>query len=256
MAERESVFQEATEEIIRQVKTLIRTSRHGALAVLDPADGSPLASRVGVSTDIDGAPILLLSRLAAHTGALLADPRCSLLLGEEGKGDALAHPRISIKAVAREIERNSDDHKRLEGRYLSHQPKARLYANLPDFSFFRLEPSSASLNGGFGRAYILDAHQLLTISNANAELAATEQSAIEHMNEEHGDAVERYARFYAKAPAGRWTLLGIDAEGFEIGNGGDIRRIFFSIPLESARDVHLTLVAMSKEARAGLSVES
>jgi putative heme iron utilization protein len=255
MAERGSIYQETTEETVRQVKTLIRVARHGALAVLDPADGGPLVSRAGVSTDIDGAPVLLLSGLAAHTRALRADPRCSLLVGDEGKGDALARPRLSIKAVATEIERGGNDHERIAWRYLCHQPKAKLYVDLPDFRFFRIEPISASLNGGFGRAYNLLGNQLLTASPANAELAAAERSAVEHMNGDHSDAVDRYARFYAKAPAGKWTLLGIDAEGFEIGNGGDVRRIFFAKPVASAHDVHLTLVAMSKEASAGLAAE-
>ena len=64
--------------------------------------GAPLASRVGVATDIDGAPLILVSMLSAHTPAILADPRCSLLVGEPGKGDPLAHPRLTLicRAVA------------------------------------------------------------------------------------------------------------------------------------------------------------
>ncbi len=65
---------ETTEQAIRLAKTLLRTARSGALATLEPGTGWPIATRVGVSTDSDGAPVILISRLAAHTGALLADP--------------------------------------------------------------------------------------------------------------------------------------------------------------------------------------
>ncbi|MDP3897999.1 MAG: pyridoxamine 5'-phosphate oxidase family protein, partial [Mesorhizobium sp.] len=64
-------------EAIRLARTLLRSARFGALAVLDPDTGAPLASRVGIATDLDGAPLILVSGLSAHTRALVADPRCS-----------------------------------------------------------------------------------------------------------------------------------------------------------------------------------
>ncbi len=74
-----------TPEAIQLAKTLLRTSRYGAIAVFDAATGRPLASRVSVATDMDGTPLILVSGLAAHTPGLLANPACSLLLGEVGK---------------------------------------------------------------------------------------------------------------------------------------------------------------------------
>jgi putative heme iron utilization protein len=250
------VLQEPDEEVFRLAKSLIHCARHGALAALDPSTGVPLASRVGVSTDIDGTPVILISRLARHTAALLADGRCSLLLGEPGAGDPLAHPRLSIEAKAVEIERGSAEHTRIEGRYLRHQPKAKLYAGLGDFRYFRLEPAGASFNGGFGRAYELTADDILTLSEANDALAESEASSIEHMNADHADAVENYARFFAKTGPGRWILTGIDAEGIDIANSDDTRRVFFDAPVASPHDVHMTLVAMARKARTALAAEA
>ncbi len=76
-----------TPEAIQLAKNLLRTSRYGAIAVFDAATGRPLASRVAVATDTNGTPLILVSGLAAHTTGLLANPACSLLLGEVGKGD-------------------------------------------------------------------------------------------------------------------------------------------------------------------------
>ena len=189
--EEKSVLRPTDADALRLGKELLRTARHGALATLNPETGAPQVTRVGVSTDFDGAPILLISGLAAHFPALAADGRCSLLLGEPGKGDPLAHSRLTIAATARILERDDPDSQRIAKRYLSHQPKARLYATLGDFRFVRLEPQSASLNGGFGKAYALTAADLL--SSSDPALAAAEEHAVEHMNEDHADAVALYA---------------------------------------------------------------
>ncbi|UXN59401.1 HugZ family protein [Phyllobacterium zundukense] len=256
MSEKKDVLREIDDNAIRLARTLMRTSRHAVIATLDPQSGAPIATRVGVSTDHDGAPIILVSALAAHTPALLADPRCSLLVGEPAKGDPLAHPRMTITASAREIARDTPEHSRIAWRYLSHLPKAKLYVGLGDFRFFRLEPESAKLNGGFGQAYQLSANDWLSLSPVNEELAEAERGAVDHMNEDHSDAIALYARFYAKALDGKWRMTGIDADGFDLADGDDVLRVFFKEPLTSAKDMHMTLVRMAGDARAGLASQS
>ena len=247
------VILETTADAVRLAKTLIRTARYGAVATLDPETGWPTATRGGVSTEFDGAPVILISRLAAHTKALLKDPRCALLVGTPGKGDPLAHARVSVTCEAREIERGTDDDKRIGQRYLSHSPKAELYAGLGDFRYFRLEPKSASLNAGFGKAYALTAEDVLNANPANAELAMTEPSAVEHMNDDHSEAVGLYAEHFAKAEAGRWRLVGVDAEGLDLADGDDVRRVWFDTELTSSKDMHMMLVRMAGEARRALN---
>lgn len=247
-----NVLREIDEGAIHLARTLLRTARHAAIATLEPVSGDPIATRVGLATDHDGTPIILASALAAHTPALLADPRCSLLVGEAGKGDALAHPRMTIFAKAREIARGTPEHARIEWRYLSHLPKAKLYASLADFRFFRLEPEHARLNGGFGRAYELAASEWLSLNPANGAIAAAEQSAVDHMNEDHADAVALYARHFGKGDNGNWRITGIDADGFDLADGDKVLRIFFSEPLNSAGDIRTTLVRMAGEARLAL----
>ena len=141
-------------------RRLLVEARYGALATLEPGTGDPIASRAAVALDADGTPLLLLSALSAHAGALDADPRCSLLVGEPGAGDPLAHPRLSVAGIARRLPRDGDDARRARERWLAAHPKAALYVDFADFAFWRLEPRRASLNGGFGRAYRLDATDL------------------------------------------------------------------------------------------------
>lgn len=256
MTDTKDVLLKTDADAIKLAKTLIRTARSGALATLDPEEAAPIATRVGVSSDIDGVPVILVSHLAAHTPALLANPRCSLLLGTPGKGDPLAHARITLACDARPVERDSAAWQRIEVRYLAHQQKARFYAALPDFIYFRLEPRSASLNGGFGRAYALKSAEVMSQHPCNDELAAAEMQAIAHMNDDHTEAIALYARHYASAPAGNWVLVGIDAEGIDIASGDDVRRIFFNRPLTSRDEMRRMLVEMATEARKALGASS
>ena len=249
--DKKDVLRPTDDEAIALARRLLRTARYGAIGVLDPASGAPVVSRVAVATDFDGAPIILVSALSAHTAGLAGDPRCSLLLGEPGKGDPLAYPRISIACNAVRLAPDDEGRAFAESRFLSRHPKARLYAGFADFSYFRLEPKSASLNGGFGKAYALSAGELLV--GISEGLEAMEQSAIEHMNADHSDAVNIIARAFGGAPAdSSWRLTGIDAEGMDLIGGDTGLRVLFPEPLTDAGELRALLVRMTAEGRARL----
>lgn len=163
MNDKPSTIRETDEDARNQARVLIQTAAHAALAVIDPETGFPSVSRVLTATDIDGAPVILVSGLSAHTRALLKDPRTSILFGEPGKGDPLAHPRLTLRCKAERIDRLSEAHHRIREIFLERHPKSKLYIDFPDFCFFRLVPLDASLNGGFGKAYILSSKDLMIL---------------------------------------------------------------------------------------------
>src|SRR5689334_25428757 len=86
-------------------KSLLRATRAGTLATLDRNTGHPFASLVNVATDSDGSPLILVSRLSTHTANLEKDARVSILLAETGKGDPLAHPRLTVLGAIPAVER-------------------------------------------------------------------------------------------------------------------------------------------------------
>src|SRR5499427_789091 len=178
---------------IAAAKDLLRVTRSGALATLDRNTGHPFSSLVNVATDVDGSPLILVSRLSTHTANIEADPRASVLLASTGKGDPLAHPRLTALGTFRKIERGAPDEARVQRRFLARHPKSELYASFADFSFWRLTVVSAHLNGGFARAADLKAGDLLTDTADAAEMVEIEAGAIEHMNADHPDAVRLYA---------------------------------------------------------------
>src|ERR1051325_9528068 len=100
-------------------KKLLREGRSGALATLMPGSGDPYCSLVNVATAADGAPLLLISRLAVHTKNILADARVSLMLDERKPGDPLQGARVMLMGTAA-----ASDDPGVRRRYLERQPEA------------------------------------------------------------------------------------------------------------------------------------
>jgi putative heme iron utilization protein len=230
-------------------KALLRARRAGTLATLDRNTGHPFASLVTVATDVDGSPVILTSRLSTHTANLEADGRASVLLAETGKGDPLAHPRLTVLGKFARIERESTDDARVRRRFLARHPKSELYAGFGDFAFWRMSVASAHLNGGFARAADLNAADVLTdISGADALIAA-EEGAVAHMNQDHADATLLYATKLLGEDDGPWRISGLDPDGADLVAGDRTARLAFPARVMSAAGIRETLVALVKQAR-------
>jgi heme iron utilization protein len=228
---------------------LVRASPFATLASLS-GDGFPLATLTSVATDMDGAPVILVSRLSGHTTNLLANPRCSLLFARTGKGDPLAHPRISVMAEAAVVDRDGADGARIRRRFLARQPKAGLYVDFPDFLFFRMVIRSASLNGGFGKAYELTAADLVSDVSDATGLIEAEADILAHMNDDHAEAVRLYATKFGKREDGSWRMVSLDPDGFEVAASGELVRIGFGERLTHPDAAHAELVRLARLARA------
>jgi heme iron utilization protein len=229
---------------IAVAKQLLRTIRAGALATLDRDSGFPFASLVTVATDHDGSPLLLMSGLAAHTGNLDRDSRASILLAQGGKGDPLAHPRLTVLGrLAR------TDEPRVRARFLARHPKAQLYAGFGDFAFWRMDITGAHLNGGFARAMALSPEQLRTDLSGADDLLAIEESAVAHMNEDHREALALYATRLAGAPAAEWRTTGLDPDGIDLAAGDLVARAAFDRRVVSGSELRRILKEMAERAR-------
>lgn len=226
-----SVIRDTDEDTRRLARTLFRGARHVALAVLDPETGFPFVSRVLLGSDGEGAGVILVSGLSAHTKALAKDPRASILAGEPGKGDPLAYPRISVQCLAEPVQRDGADHARLRARFLLRHPKAKLYADFPDFRFFRMRPQGASMNGGFGRAFVLEASDFALPPSGLEEMMDEKSGILQDLGARFGDAANRIAYGQGKAKEGDWRFCGIDSGGIDLISGDFLLRIEFEAPV-------------------------
>ena len=230
-------------------KALLRATRSGTLATIDRNTGHPFASLVNVATDVDGAPLILISRLATHTANLEQDGRASVLLASAGKGDPLAHPRLTLIGAFAPIGREDAQEARARRRFLARHPKSELYAGFADFAFWRLAMVSAHLNAGFARAADLKAIEVMTDVSGAENLIENEAGAVAHMNADHAQAVRLYATRLLGAEDGPWRLTGLDPEGLDLARGDAVLRLPFAARVTNAEELRKLLVALAKHAR-------
>ena len=225
-------------------RRLIRAADRAALATVE-RESWPHASLVLVACDHGARPVVLISTLADHTRNILADDRVSLLYdGTGGLDDPLTGARVSVqgRAVATEDEA-------LRARYIARHPRAAGYVDFADFSFYRIEVERAHLVAGFGRIRWVEADDMILDASAAAELAAAEPGILEHMNDDHGDAIDLFANVLLERPGDGWTMTGIDPEGVDLRHGGEIARLDFDHPIADLGAARTVLVDLANRAR-------
>ena len=232
----------------RLARSLLRRSRQGALATLMAGSGDPYCSLVNVASHADASPILLISRLALHTKNILGDNRVSLMLDERAAGDPLEGARIMLAGRAEEAD--PDQAGILRRRYLNAHPSAEAFIEFKDFSFFRIVPSNAHLVAGFGRIIDLKPSQFLTDISDAAGLLEAEQGAVEHMNEDHREAMNLYATKLLGAGSADWICTGCDPDGLDMQAGAATLRLDFPERVTSGTELRKMLVRLAGEARA------
>jgi heme oxygenase (biliverdin-IX-beta and delta-forming) len=232
-------------ETARAARSMVRAALKGALATVHKVSGHPYASLVLTATDVEGAPILLISKLAVHTQNLGADPRASLLVDATGTAaDPMEGARVTLIGALHPTYSPT-----ARARFLARHPSAAGYAEFPDFGFFKLSPESAHYIGGFGKIVDLPADDLLISLDGAEGLVEAEPGIVSHMNADHADAIELYAAKLLGAPSGAWRMTGIDPEGCDLVLGSLALRLAFAARIASAAEARAELVRLVGVAR-------
>lgn len=232
----------------KSVRDLLRSCDRAVLATLqragsDAPAGWPYASLVMMAVDQDASPILLISTLADHTRNLLADPRASLLVdGTAGLDEPLTGARATVMG---RLEKTDDPRHR--ARYLARHPSAQMYAGFGDFAVWRMAVERAHIVAGFGRIHWVEGAGVL--GAPAPALAEREADVVGHMNEDHADAIELYARVLLGLDGEGWAMTGVDAEGADLRLGGRTARLPFDKPVADAEGARVELVRLVKRAR-------
>ena len=224
--------------LIAEAKALLHHPRSGALATM--RSGAPFNSLVTFATDYDGSPIFLLSTLAIHTQNLMRDPRCSLLLARSGKGDPLAHPRLTVTGTA-----SPDTRPHIRARFLARQPKAALYADFADFSFYRMEVADVHLNGGFARAADFTPQEILTQVADPDLFSQNEAEALARLNTDHAQWLRQIIAHFTQSAPRHWRATGLDPEGLDLSCGEDSARLPLRLTVIDNTELMAQLKALS-----------
>ena len=226
-------------------RLVLRSAKTAALGTIDQNTGHPYVSYATIATNMYGAPLFLTSDLALHSQNVAKDPRISLMVHESGySGDPLALGRTSLIGTA-----NFNISSAERQRYLARNPEAAGYADFADFHFFSMKIEKVHFVGGFGRIYQVDPVEFLTTGSCSDELVEIEADIIEHMNSDHGDAVQLFATKLLGAEADDWKISGCDIEGCDLIAAGKTLRLAFPQPLQSAKNTRHAFVELAERAR-------
>lgn len=224
------------ENIWRQARKLLRAEHAGFLSTLsEKLGGHPFGSMVSCLTDQDAKPIFLISQLAEHARNIRQDPRVSLLVHEQSN-DVQAGERLTIVGSAAPLETTAA----LKARYLRYFPGAEQYLAL-DFSFYRLEPATLRYIGGPGIARWISPGEMAPPPNS---LAAEEDALLARINRDQAGDLQFFCRAYYGLNVSGATLLGIDCDGFDIMDDGQLLRFDFPHAVADAKQAETALLEL------------
>ncbi|MGB0631541.1 MAG: HugZ family protein [Alphaproteobacteria bacterium] len=227
-------------------RRLMRACDRAVLSTALPDSGWPYGSLVMTACDQAARPLLLISDLAEHTTNLGHDNRASLLFdGTAGLDSPLTGARVTVLGTLSKTEDSG-----LIARYTARHPESEMFAGFADFNFYEMAVDRAHIVAGFGVIHWIDSADLLFDTSGFEDLAAAEDDIVTHMNEDHADAIALYATGLLGLEEGDWKMTGVDPEGCDLRNGGDVARVDFEKPADNAESARSALVRLVKAARA------
>jgi putative heme iron utilization protein len=227
------------------IRRLMREIPRVIIGTIERDSGDPYASLAMAAVDFAATPLLLLSNLADHSRNLKADSRISLLFdGTLGRSIPLAGARATAQGRVVVSTREAD-----RARYVRRHPDAEQYLSFGDFNLYRVEIDRAHLVAGFGRIHWVPAAEILWPTQDAGPLAEREPDIVQHMNDDHADALQLYAeRLLGRGGTG-WRMTGVDPEGADLRRGGETARLWFEAPVNDAEACRAELVRWVKVAR-------
>jgi heme iron utilization protein len=227
-------------------RTLLTAAPTGTLATLGVDGGFPFGSLVTHAVDAAGRPLLCLSDLAEHSRNLAADPRASLMAVAAGPGDPLAGARVTV--LGRVAVLRGDEGDAALRTYLERHPGA-FHTGYHDFRMYRLEVASVRYVGGFGRMSWVSADEHTTAEPD--PLAPHAAGIVEHMNDDHADALVAYCRVLGGRPeTAAAEMTGVDRYGFTVrADGAHDVRIPFGRRVDTTVAVRAAMIKLVRQAR-------
>lgn len=228
----------------RSARELLLREYRGVLSTHSKSmPGFPFGSVVPYCLDEQGRPLILISRIAQHTHNLLQDPKCSLLVGEREAANVQAVGRITMMAEGHKL----TDPAQIDAaaqRYYRYFPESQNYHSAHDFDFWLLTPVRYRYIGGFGAIHWLD-----DVALANPFAGASETSMIEHMNQDHAQAIAHYVQLAGLPQTEPAQMVGLDSEGMHLRIGQSLHWLPFAQVCNTPTQIREALVFLARAAQ-------
>ena len=235
------------EKAIKEARNLLRNKEKAVLSTHSVSkEGYPFGSVTTYMTDHRGHPIIYISHLAQHTRNIKENPKLSILVSEENEDDINAGARLTLLGTIELL--NDEEVVETSKKFYLQFPESRAYQNTYDFKFYRLRVEHVRYIGGFGQIYWLNLEEFLL---PEPDWKENEQPAIDHMNEDHIDAMMVMCSYFKNFEAEHIAMTHLYPDGCVL--KADHKYNFFlpySSLVKKPGEIRARLVEMTQTARA------
>jgi putative heme iron utilization protein len=229
--------------LAERARTLASIGRIGSLSTHSRKfPGFPFGSMMPFAVDALGRPVFFISSMAMHTQNLNQDAHASLLITQpDVAGDPLGAARLTLIGSAQVV-----DAAEVRDLYLANYENARHWQDYTDFAYYRLNVDGVYFIGGFGVMGWVSAADYTRA--APDPLASAAAGILEHMNQDHADALLRIARHASEEQPDEAFMTAVDRLGFHVrlktGDRIHGRRIAFPREVKDRNEVRAVLIEM------------
>jgi putative heme iron utilization protein len=244
---------------IHQAALLMRSQHTAVLSTHSVSmQGYPFGSVMPFLMTEEGNVVVYASDIAQHSRNMRKHNKVSLCVYDGKQSDSQASARITVLGTA-ELDAVDDQ---LQDQYMAIFPQAKSYVQAHDFRFYLISTERVRYIGGFGEIYwfSLDDWQSHMFS-----LAKSAQGVIEHMHEDHGDALALIVAQQLKRPIkeGQVTMLSCYQHGFhysytsDSANGEVTTHIGFTCfkqPITKDNSLRHAMVMLTQQAKTNVEL--
>jgi hypothetical protein len=227
----------------KQADAARRLLNHESVGVLSThsidVEGYPFGSIAPYCLNYDGEPTLLISEIAQHTRNIKRNNRVSLTVFDRAAQDPQSAGRLTWIGDAEPVDPAD---RATRERYLQYFPSSESYFATHDFSFYRVGLKRARFIGGFGEIYWIEREDML-VENPFRQ---SESGIVEHMNQDHAQALFHYAKVLGGVEANSVTMTGIDGDGFDMLVDGRKMRVDLESPISTSEEARAALVKLAR----------
>lgn len=228
---------------IQNARKLMRQMHSGVLSTQSLSiKGFPFGSVTPFFMTEEGDLVIYASDIAQHSRNMKTDPKVSLCVFDNQSEDSQASARVTVlaNAFADEVD------EQLQAQYFQVFPQARKYVDAHDFRFYLLKTERVRYIGGFGEIYWFDKEEW---TSSVTTLAKQAQGIIQHMHEDHQDALVAICAANLRHQSDDIEMLTCFAEGYHVRVDDKIAFQPFYNCVEPSYDVRKAMVELTVKSR-------
>lgn len=234
-------------KVLTEAKHLLRSTFVGVIAThSESLKGYPFGSVTPYLCDSDGSVYFYMSDIAQHSKNLYADSRMSVTIFQQAtQNDQNTQGRLTLVGDTEPVDDVCQE--ALLTRYVRLFPEAEGYKQTHDFKLWHIKIKRARYIGGFGKIFWLEKEEWL--KQKPAWDANAETDMIEHMNQDHQDAISLLLKHHFEIHDDTPILSGILSEGCFIHSQQTNYWLPFRQTCHDTVDVRKALVEMTQFVR-------